>query len=711
MDKRGILNMRNGWLVRVLSVILCLVLVFSVVGGVQADDDGKWSNPYLVRTFVDEEGRQIDKIIVPGRPPEIKAAVATIPEPNPAMGINVLFNVPVFDWSYGYFATSDAMLMGYYDNIGYGNMYAGPTNGGVCPMDNSVWGPGIGGSDGECPLSATHQGIDGRTTKGHVDDYWVESDSTEPDPFIGNWAERTHGDCTGDYMGTNQSRFDNTDGETTFYYYPNGDPLYDYTGYEPDERDGCHGMRLFAESRGYTVSTNFNQYIYGYQGNTQGFTFIDFQAEIDAGRPVLIQVEGHTMLGYGYDTSGQIVYIHNTWDYDDHQMTWGGSYEGLQHYGVTVIQLEPAGQPDITVSPPSFDVTLPPNTTQDYTLTIGNNGGATLDYSISEEETTGVGSTAGGEAPALLTSQIRERDGLIELSPSQPMSFATAPASGTEIEIAYDDGEAEGRCTGFGAGDGSAVRFTPSEYPVDLKVARFCFWAEEWPDDDHEEFAVEVYDDDGAGGVPGTQLGTTVHATATDWGWWDVDISGLGITITSGDFYILYKQLTDPDCEGLCIDSDDPVGRSWDYWWGGESFLWEGDNYMIRCVVEGPGCPWLDEEPKSGTVPPGGDANITLIVNTTGLTPGEDYGAEIVIGNNDPDENPKTVPVTLHVGEAGRKGDFDGDGDIDIYDFVMFAAAYDSELGDANYNPAGDFDDNGVINIFDFVNFAAVYGT
>ena len=36
------------------------------------------------------------------------------------------------------------------------------------------------------------------------------------------------------------------------------------------------------------------------------------------------------------------------------------------------------GQPDITVSPASFDVTLPPNTTQSYTLTIGNDDSADL---------------------------------------------------------------------------------------------------------------------------------------------------------------------------------------------------------------------------------------------------------------------------------------------------------------------------------------------
>jgi len=343
--------------VRKLAIfILCLVLIFSVAGVAGADEGGRSSNAYLVRTFVDEEGRQIDEIIVPGRPPEIKAAVATVPEPNPALAVNVLSNVPAFNWSYGCSATSAAMLFGYYDNTGYSNMYAGPTDGGVCPMDNSVWGSGIAGSEGECPLSATRKWIDGRTTRGHVDDYWVESDSTSPDPFIGHWIEHAHGDCTGDYMGTNQSLLGNPDGQTTFYCDSYGDPLYDYILYEPGERDGCHGLRLFAESRGYAVVTNFSQYIKG-QGSdpNKGFTFADFQSEIDAGRPVLIQVEGHTMLGYGYNTSGQTVYIQDTWDRSPHSMPWGGTYQGFEHYGVAVIQLATAApnNPPNTPSNPS----------------------------------------------------------------------------------------------------------------------------------------------------------------------------------------------------------------------------------------------------------------------------------------------------------------------------------------------------------------------
>jgi len=242
------------------------------------------------------------------------------------------------------------MMFGYYDNLAdYPNMYAGPTNGGVFPMDNTAWGYG------ECPLSATHMGYDDRATRGHVDDYWVAYLDPGPDPFITNgWVEHMHADCTADFMGTNQSNFNAPDGGTYFFINEDGSPLSDYTGSEPDYRDGCHGMRLFAESRGYSVTENFTQLILNsFYGNTeQGFTFEDFQAEIDAGRPLEIGVTGHSMLGFGYDADTGDVYIHDTWDHSDHTMPWGGIYSGMAHYSVTVVRL---------VTPPIIEIIHPRN--------------------------------------------------------------------------------------------------------------------------------------------------------------------------------------------------------------------------------------------------------------------------------------------------------------------------------------------------------------
>jgi hypothetical protein len=346
-------------------IFVCFLTCFILIHPVISDESAnkkiplnqygiRSTNPYVVDRFI-KDGKVIDKVIVPSmpaRPEGFAPQVAMVPEPDIAAGTNTITNVPAMTWCFGCSATSAAMMFGHYDNGYYANMYAGPTNGGVFPMTNATWGTVEinGETRALCPLSATRKDLDGRATRGHVDDYWIMYGNADPDPFIGNWTEHTHGECTGDYMGTNQSTLSNSDGGTIFYYYLNGAPINDYTGCEPDERDGCHGLRLFAESRGYAVGSNYSQYIYGYNGNTQGFTFDDFKAEIDAGRPVIINVTGHSMLGYGYDDTGSTIFIHDTWDYDDHQMTWGGSYSGMTHYAVVVLRLLATPPPPSSLS-------------------------------------------------------------------------------------------------------------------------------------------------------------------------------------------------------------------------------------------------------------------------------------------------------------------------------------------------------------------------
>jgi hypothetical protein len=290
---------------------------------------------YVTERFIDPNGLEVEKIIVPGKPPDH----FRMPPADPSESTYSLGDVPAFSWCFGCSATSAAMMAGYYDRTSLPNCYTGPTNGGISPMDNSVWGTVVIGGEtrAQCPFSATRNGLDGRTTRGHVDDYWIQSNNAGPDPFIVNgWTEHTYGDCTGDFMKTNQSNYGNVDGSTVFYNYVNGSP---YSGPGNNNDDGMYGIKLFFESRGYYVTSHYNQYIYGYNGNTLGFTFAQFKAEIDAGRPVLIQVSGHTMLGMGYNDTGTLVYLHDTWDYSTHQMTWGGSYAGMQHYGVGVIQV------------------------------------------------------------------------------------------------------------------------------------------------------------------------------------------------------------------------------------------------------------------------------------------------------------------------------------------------------------------------------------
>jgi PKD repeat protein len=175
-----------------------------------------------------------------------------------------------------------------------------------------------------------------------VDDYY-SSFLSKIDPYSGNWPEHSPADSLGDFMGTNQyENWQNLDGSTTIFFYRDGSPLEDYTGGDAfGDRDAAHGMKLFAESRGYAVASVYNQYIFGYNDNTNGFTYDQYVAEIDSGNPVLIHLYGHTMLGVGYTGTNTII-VHDTWDYSRHTMTWGDPYGGMAHVGVTVVHLAPA---------------------------------------------------------------------------------------------------------------------------------------------------------------------------------------------------------------------------------------------------------------------------------------------------------------------------------------------------------------------------------
>jgi hypothetical protein len=56
------------------------------------------------------------------------------------------------------------------------------------------------------------------------------------------------------------------------------------------------------------------------------------------------------------------------------------------------------------------------------------------------------------------------------------------------------------------------------------------------------------------------------------------------------------------------------------------------------------------------------------------------------------------------------KGDFDGDGDRDLDDFMDFVDAYGTSSSDPLYDSAGDFDGDGDIDLDDFMDFVDAYG-
>jgi len=299
---------------------------------------------YSIEQFTTADGTEITRSIIngPSQPlPEYQAereASMTAIEPEGTLG-----NMPSYDWVFGCSAVSGAMIAGYYDRTLFPNMYTGPANGGVMPLTDTTWPTWSDGHETypNNPLIASHNGIDGRTIKGSIDDYWIQNGSTASDPYItGGWTQHTWGTAIGDYMKTSQSAYNNTDGSTNFNNYTSSAEKLTCAameGFDIDHLDGTYGRKLFYEARGYAITDCYNQKT---DNNGGGYTLANFQAEIDAGHPVLLNLAGHSIVGYGYN--GSTIYIRDTWDNDPghtYTMPWGGSYSGMVLQSVSVVHI------------------------------------------------------------------------------------------------------------------------------------------------------------------------------------------------------------------------------------------------------------------------------------------------------------------------------------------------------------------------------------
>jgi hypothetical protein len=369
--------MKRFVITRCLVIVLALFIltpVFSVyaedvtertlvgVGPVEKANDY-----FSTQTFTYSDGTSIRRDTISGPPTPPPGYESERAEtPLPARGLRGAANtltVPAYDWVFGCSAVSASMIAAYYDRNGYSKIYTGPTGGGVMPLDSSCWGTWTDGTDTypNNPLIASHNGSDGRTTLGSIDDYWIQYGGAADDPYItGHWSQHKWKDAIGDYMKTSQSAYDNTDGSTQFWNYTTsadqltcanmakfkaGDSRYTISHF-----DGTYGRKLFYEARGYRVTDCYNQSTDNRVAG--GFSFAQYKAEIDAGRPVFLNLDGHSIVGVGYDDSSNTVYVHDTWDYLPHTMTWGGSYTGMDLLSVSIVTLKQV-HPAISVLSPS----------------------------------------------------------------------------------------------------------------------------------------------------------------------------------------------------------------------------------------------------------------------------------------------------------------------------------------------------------------------
>jgi hypothetical protein len=105
-------------------------------------------------------------------------------------------------------------------------------------------------------------------------------------------------------------------------------------------------------------------------------------------------------------------------------------------------------------------------------------------------------------------------------------------------------------------------------------------------------------------------------------------------------------------------------------------------------------------------------ATVTVLFswNTTDAIEYQSYVLNATVaeisGENDTGDNSL---VYEHL-QVVNPGDFDGDMDVDIFDIVMIAAAYGTEIGDSEYNSNFDVNCDGEIDILDVVLVTPWYG-
>lgn len=269
------------------------------------------------------------------------AAAGTTPAGITAHVQGGALTVPDYDWWYGCSPTSAGMMMGFYDRNGYAGLR----------YDNLVPGTVAESSNFANPTAAVNQVI---ASSGHIADFYVGPYLASGDDVP---APHHSFDSLADFMGTSQDSVANVNGSTTFYNFTNGARLYAWQALAFGIKDssGMYGLWEYEQYAGYglgdLVDQNiFNQYI-DTRGLAYGFSFAEYMAEIDAGRPVMIHVEGHSMVGYGYDAATSEVLLHDTWVEGEHRMVWGTNYAGMDHFGVTVMELTGGTLPAVIPAP------------------------------------------------------------------------------------------------------------------------------------------------------------------------------------------------------------------------------------------------------------------------------------------------------------------------------------------------------------------------
>ncbi len=363
-----------------------------------------------------------------------------------------------------------------------------------------------------------------------------------------------------------------------------------------------------------------------------------------------------------------------------------------EDYTLTVDSLPPP-LPNASVTPVSLALTAEQNASATGTMTVSNSGPGQLTFNINRalaelQATVADAQHASKDAaerqandaqkaalsgevslPAT-TSLLSESKGYL---PVTRAILASDPACATTVSgmISHDHGGAPDNAFGWNASAGSTTRivdkFTPSSYPATFSTA--CLSLATNTGLSSAQIKIVVYADDGAGGAPGTLLGS-VSATANNIAsglveqFQAFDISSMNLSVASGSVYI-GVEWDATSIAGLFLGVDTSSATSangYQYTTAWDAIVNTRPTYRamyIRAVQgnagpPGTGCDapsnvsWLSATPSTGTINGVGSKDVTVKANAAGLALGT-YNAILCVNTNDAAHPRFEIPVAFTV--------------------------------------------------------------
>ena len=260
--------------------------------------------------------------------------------------------MPKARYMYGCVNTSISMILGYYDLYGYRGKDLSEVIEGDVELDtrgtgyyiymmddfDSVLGRANASRDyverffSKDPIEVINARTETETTPAEELPYSFVNDGAGPELRTDVW------NCLADYLGTGQfwrgnKNLSATSPFDTLEAFLNDDTPYtvtdEATGIERtiDEKyNSClYGLYLYVRDKGFDLDRKTTKIL---QADVAGgeFTFDDYRKEIDAGRPVMVLVTGHAMVGYGYNAETREIIIDNCYQ-SDQRMVWDGVYD------------------------------------------------------------------------------------------------------------------------------------------------------------------------------------------------------------------------------------------------------------------------------------------------------------------------------------------------------------------------------------------------